>query len=100
MMTDDDDDDAAAADDADSDYGDVDYDDDDDEDGGDVDEGQDEKDDQDDDDDCHCRQLAGRDSSSTPFSVAGWLTLGRVDIVETGDQPVTVTADKLILGSS
>eukprot|EP00439_Symbiodinium_sp_Y106_P022971 s939_g2.t2 len=40
----------------------------------------------------HCR-----DSSSTPFSVAGWLTLGRVDIVETGDQPVTVTADKLII---
>ncbi|CAE7353253.1 CCR4 [Symbiodinium sp. CCMP2592] len=40
----------------------------------------------------HCR-----DSSSTPFSVAGWLTLGRVDIVETGDQPVTVSADKLII---
>ncbi|CAE7875868.1 pmpB [Symbiodinium sp. KB8] len=40
----------------------------------------------------HCR-----DSSSTPFSVAGGLTLGRVDVVETGAQAVTVSADTLIV---
>ena len=38
---------------------------------------------------------AGRDSSSTPFTVAGELLLRHLEITERGDQHACVTADTL-----